>query len=99
MGQEPDFQSTGGRKTDRKQFEATVQFRAGTKRATIKLVDLSPHGARVQGVFLVRAGDRFWIKLPSIEAIEARVAWVEEFEFGCEFLRPLSPLVFEAMTR
>ena len=99
MDSDPEFPSASGRKTDRKQFEVTVQFRAGTKRATIKLLDLSPRGARVQGVFLVREGDRFWLKLPSIEAVEARVAWVEEFEFGCEFLRPLSPLVFEAITR
>ena len=27
----------------------------------------------------------------------ARVAWVRQFEFGCEFEDPLSPVVLEAM--
>lgn len=99
MDGDPVYRPGGGRKIERKHFEAMVQFRVGTKRAAVKLIDLSPYGARVQGVFLVKEGDRFWLKLAALEAIEARVAWVKAFEFGCEFLRPLSPVVFEAITR
>lgn len=99
MASEPQFTTRGGRRADRRSIAATVQFRAGSRRASVQMRDLSPIGARIGGVFLVHSGDRFFVKLPGLEAIEARVAWVEEFEFGCEFVRPLSEVVFEAVTR
>lgn len=99
MASEPVFQATSSRKVERKVYKASVQFRAGSKRAAVKVSDISPLGARVEGVYLVRAGDCFWIKIGPIEPIEARVAWVEDFQFGCEFLRPLSPLILESITR
>ena len=34
-----------------------------------------------------------------LEAIEARIAWVADFEFGCEFVRPLSPFILDAIIR
>ena len=43
--------------------------------------------------------DHFFIKLPGMESIEARVAWVEDFEFGCEFMKPLNDVVLEALIR
>ena len=99
MSDEPAFVATGGRVADRKNFEAEVQFRLGAKRAMVKVRDISPFGARVSGVFLVHEGDRFFLKLPSIEPIEATVAWVSDFEFGCKFARPINPVIFEAVTR
>ena len=99
MASEPQFMSTRGRRADRRSMAATVQFRAGTRRANVQIRDISRFGARIGGVFLVHGDDRFYVKLPGLEAIEARVAWVEEFEFGCEFVRPLSEVVFEAITR
>lgn len=93
------FQVTGGRRAERAQFEAAVQFRAGTRRATVKVRDISKLGARISGVYLVHEGDRFFLTLPGLQSVEARVAWVEQFEFGCEFLQPLSPVVLEALTR
>ncbi len=99
MASEPQFRSTGGRRADRRSIAATVQFRAGTRRANVQIRDISRFGARIGGVFLVHIDDRFFVKLPGLEAIEARVAWVEEFEFGCEFVRPLNEVVLDAVTR
>ncbi len=86
-----------GRRTERWAWDAEVQFRSGTKRANVRLRDISPLGARIKGVFLVHEGDRFFIRFPGMESIEAKVAWVTEFEFGCEFARPLSPVILEAL--
>jgi hypothetical protein len=94
---QPQFVSTGGRRTDRRQFDATVQFGSGTKRAAVKLRDISCIGARVAGVFLVREGDRLFLTLPGLAPIEAQVAWTTQFEFGCQFLQPLSPFVLDAI--
>ncbi len=99
MASEPLFQNTGGRRSERVSFDAEVQFRAGTRRANVRVRDISKFGARVQGVFLVHEEDHFFIKLPGMESIEARVAWVEDFEFGCEFMKPLNDVVLEALIR
>lgn len=90
--------ATGGRRVDRLPFEAKVQFRSGNRRADVKVLDISRLGARISGVFLVREDDRFFLKIGAIEPIEARVAWVTDFEFGCEFLRPLSEIILDAIT-
>ena len=86
-----------GRRADRRPIDATVQFRSGTRRANVAVRDISQFGARVAGVFLVHKGDRMWLKLAGLEAVEARVAWVTDFEFGCEFLRPIAQYVVDAV--
>ena len=98
MTNEPQFQSTGGRRADRLPFAAQVQFRSGTRRASVQVRNISAFGARIAGVFLVREHDQFYLKLPMIAPMVARVAWVEEFEFGCEFERPISDAVLAAIT-
>ncbi len=90
-------QSTGNRRADRRSYDAQIQFRKGVKRATVKLRDISQLGARVAGVFLVHEDDHFYLTLPGLAAIEARVAWVAQFEFGCEFIQPLNPVILESI--
>lgn len=97
MASEAANLDSDGRRYGRLPFDATVQFRTGNRRAAVQVRDISPLGAKISGVFLVQQGDRFWLKLPKIEALEAQVAWFTDFEFGCEFIRPLSPLVFESI--
>ena len=99
MPDQHQFITTGGRRADRAPFEATVTFRAGTHKATVRVRDISTLGARVSGVFLVHVDDRFFLTLPGLESIEARVAWVTDFEFGCEFAKPLNPLILETVVR
>jgi PilZ domain len=99
MASQPEFQTTSGRRVQRRPFDASVQFRAGNRRANVQVRNVSQLGARVAGVFLVREDEKFWIKLPSLEPVEARVVWVEDFEFGCEFVRPLNERVLEAILR
>ena len=98
MIERPIPEAAAGRRADRKLFAATVQYRAGTKRAEVRVSNISPHGARVAGVCLVREGDHFFLKIGLLAAVEARVAWVSDFEFGCEFVQPLSEVVLDAIT-
>lgn len=92
------FQNTGDRRTDRFRFEAEVQFRSGSRRASVQVSDISTLGARISGVFLVHEDDQFFLKLPLIEPLAARIVWAESFEFGCEFARPLNESVLAAIT-
>lgn len=94
---QPPLPPLGARRVERRTYDAQIQFRKGTKRATVKLCDISQLGARVSGVFLVRENDHFYLTLPGLASIEARVVWVTEFEFGCEYVQPLSPLILEAI--
>lgn len=98
MNQPAKFQTTGGRRAERTAFECSVQFRSGTRRANVMVRDISRLGARISGVFLVHEDDRLFVKLGNLEPIEARVAWVSDFEFGCEFLRPLNEVILETIT-
>lgn len=88
-----------GRQVERRHYEGAVQFRKGHTRATVKIVDISTHGARLSAVHLLRQGDTFWLKLPLLEPQEATVAWVNEFIVGCRFVKPLHPSVLEAIVR
>jgi len=99
MSSQAQFQQANERRVDRRRYRASVQFRSGNRRANVEVTDISELGARVSGVFLVHEGDSFFIKIGALEAIEAKVAWVTDFEFGCEFLRPLSPVILDAITR
>jgi hypothetical protein len=85
------------RRADRRTFDAEVGFRARHGRATVKVRDISTHGARVAAIHLLRQGDTFFLTIPSLEPIEARVAWADQFELGCEFVRPLHPAVLDTI--
>ncbi|MEY4055593.1 MAG: hypothetical protein RL519_928, partial [Pseudomonadota bacterium] len=50
---QPQLQSLGGRRVDRRTYDAQIQFRKGMKRAMVKLRNISQLGACISGVFLV----------------------------------------------
>lgn len=87
------------RKAERKPFAATVQCRRGLRREEVEVLDISASGARVRALLPLRVGHELWLKLPMLEAQEARVVWTDACESGCEFLRPLHPAVFEVVSR
>ena len=66
---ESQFQDPDGRRADRFAFAAKVQFRSGSRRASVQVRDISTLGARISGVFLVRENDLIYLKLPMIEPI------------------------------
>jgi PilZ domain len=99
MDSQPEIENDDLRRVARKAFPATVQFRSGNRRANVEVRDLSRFGARIGGVFLVQNGDSLWLKLGSLDSIEAKVVWFDDFEFGCQFNRPLSEVVLDSILR
>jgi hypothetical protein len=85
------------RRGDRRIHAGLAQCRRGSLRETVELRDLSPGGARVRALSPLRVGHSIWLKLPGIEAQEARVVWTRGCESGCVFVRPLHPAVFETV--
>lgn len=88
---------TRPRRAERRPVRAAAQCRRGTSREAVEVLDLSPAGARVKALAPLRIGYSIWLKLPGIEAREARVAWTKGFESGCEFVNPLHPAVFDSL--
>ena len=87
------------RRAERHPFAASVQCRRGMNRETVEVIDISACGARVRALVPLRPGHPVWLRLPRLEAIEARVVWTRGCESGCEFVRALHPAVFESIAQ
>lgn len=91
--QNQDFRCPSIRGADRINFKALVKFRAGSRRAEVRVHDVSTEGIRMSVIHSLKVGDRLFVTLPGIESMEAEVAWEKEFELGCRFIKPLHPAV------
>jgi len=85
------------RAAERKPFMARVRYRRGRFRAEVEVIDVSPLGARVRSLDVLRMGDPIWLSFPGLEPIEAIVAWADCFVCGCRFVRPMHSAVFESL--
>lgn len=87
------------RKEPRLPMRVTVQFRKGLTKVKVDLLDISPNGAKISAINVLRPGEIIWLKIPDLAALEAKVVWTEEFVIGCEFVTPLHPSVFEGFVQ
>lgn len=72
--------------------------RGGLDRALCKVVDLSPHGARIQTYSELRVGQNIWLTLPKLGHTATSIVWSNDFEAGLEFMIPLTDEQFEALS-
>ncbi len=64
-----------------------------------QLIDISPHGCRVECSAPLAAGDRLWLEVPGLEARDCRVVWrCEEFA-GLEFEKPVADSAIDRLLR
>ncbi len=87
----------GRRRSRRALFRADVDFGHKGRRCKVSILDLSVHGLRIRAIHKLAIGDEFWLKLPGLAPLSARVAWVRDFVIGCEFNTALHPAMFEAI--
>jgi hypothetical protein len=83
------------RSSDRTIVRMSAGYRDGSGRTTVDVIDLSPTGVKIESHLFLHPDSMIWLKLPGIEAWQARVAWVRRHRAGCEFVRPFHPAVFE----
>lgn len=76
--------------------EVTVR-KPGGPMWTADVADISPQGCRIGWVAKPREGDGMWIKFDGLEALDARVCWVEGRMAGLQFVRPFHPAVFDLL--
>lgn len=76
-------------------FSAGLRPRGGTAAVTVHVLDLSIDGFRVDSMLDLQVGVDVWLRLPGLEPIHAKVAWIDGYLAGCAFERPLHPAVLD----
>jgi hypothetical protein len=89
-----------GRKAERLPVELGAGLRQrGAGGITVQILDLSTHGFRASTHLELQIGTDVWLKLPGLESLHAKVAWMEGFLVGCAFEQPLHPAVLQMVLR
>jgi hypothetical protein len=90
-----NFVTAKERATNRTQVAIAAGYRDGWYRGSVEVIDLSPTGLKTESHLRLSPDTYIWLKLPGLEGWQARIAWVNGHEAGCEFIRPLHPAVFD----
>ena len=91
---------SAARQAERQHCEIGAGLRQrGASGVSVQILDLSTHGFRASTHLDLQKGADVWLKLPGLEALHARVAWMDGYLVGCEFLRPLHPAVMQMVVR
>jgi hypothetical protein len=86
------------RDAQRLSITADIYLRkSGYQKSGVVLLDVSPIGCRVELPERVAQGQAVWVTLPGLQPIEARVAWVHNWESGLRFIDPIHSAVFDAL--
>jgi hypothetical protein len=71
----------------------------GGSRMDVDVHDLSRTGFRTDCIYNLAVGARVYLTIPSFTAFEAIVTWRKLSGFGCAFVQPLHPAVFDMIAR
>ena len=94
-GKPPDGASHS-RRTERLPLRAEVHLRRpGQLSFLVEVFDVSPQGCKIEFVDRPKVADAVWVKFVGLEAIEARVRWIEGHIAGVQFVNEIHPAVFE----
>ena len=89
-----------GRRAERKPVGIAAHLREhGGSRLDVEVHDLSRTGFRTACIYNVPEGARVYLTIPSFSAMEAIVAWRDRQGFGCKFVQPLHPAVFDTIAK
>lgn len=86
------------RRSARQALSADVSLRRlGQNNYRVTVTDISPDGCKVALVERPRAEEHVLIKFDGLEVLEAEVCWIEGFDAGLRFERPIHPAVFDLL--
>jgi hypothetical protein len=71
----------------------------GGGRMTVNVEDLSITGFRVESIYRIGVGVTVFLSIPTFSALEAIVVWTAKSGYGCQFIQPLHPAVFDVVSR
>jgi len=76
-------------------LNAALREMGSASKFTIDIIDLSLTGFRCETAFRLQEGQAVSVTIPGLAALEARVAWVDGFRYGCAFENALHVAVFD----
>lgn len=76
-------------------LEATLRELGSSQKFDIDVTDMSLTGFRFSTSFRLNVGQTVSVTIPGLAALEARVCWVEHFNYGAAFDRALHIAVFD----
>jgi PilZ domain len=76
-------------------LDAALRELGSSQRFDIHVEDLSLTGFRFSTSFRLNSGQLVAVTIPGLAGLEARVAWVEGFNYGAAFDRALHVAVFD----
>jgi hypothetical protein len=86
------------RKAPRILLKAEAILRAANRPSyRVAVHDISTEGCQVEFVDRPREGDRVWVKFFGLDALDAKVAWVERSTAGLNFVNVIHPAVFDLL--
>lgn len=88
------------RGTIRADVEITAEVREqGYSYFKTRLMDISSEGFRLFHLARFTGERNIFLKIPGMESLEAEIKWHRGDEYGCRFLSPLHPAVFDHVVR
>ena len=97
-GRGGSFRTTDTRRSDRVPLSCEVEFkRHGHSRYRVDLFDISPQGCCLSPPIRVDIGDTISLRIPDLEAIHGKVAWVQGWKAGVQFDQPFHAAVFDQL--
>ena len=86
------------RRSERLDLLAEVTLRRpGKQNFRVRAFDVSPEGCKVELIDRPEVAEQLWIRFDGLEALQAKVCWMEGPRAGLEFDRPIHPAVFELL--
>ena len=89
-----------GRRAERLGVQMKAALRAsGWGKFDVDVVDVSVIGFRFDTASNLNIGDRVWLNVPGLTALESVVVWRNRHHYGCEFALPLHIAVLDHIVR
>ncbi len=88
------FQS---RREARQPIEMMAHFRHDVMTVTVMLKDITPHGAKIEGVGRLEKDTAAFLVLPGLAPKLAFVAWATDHAAGLEFAEPLEQSIYASL--
>ena len=86
------------RRADRAALRLSATIReAGRSRTSVRLIDVSTHGCRIETASDIMAESWLWLSIAGLEAQYCRVVWRSHEFAGLEFATPLNEAVLDRL--
>ena len=97
-GAKPESKTQWPRRSERIGVTADVTMRRhGGPSFRVNVFDASPDGCKIDFVDRPLADERLSIRFEGLEALEARVCWIQQHCAGVKFARAIHPAVFDLL--